>query len=135
MTRKARDVLGEFDVRPPDPGLPYEALSGGNQQKAMLGKWLHSAPKVIFLHEPTQGVDVGARAQIFTMLADAAGAGACVLCASSDYEQLAAVCNRVVIIARGRVVGEVAGEVTKDRIAERVYNAVTLRDMTREVAT
>lgn len=133
MDRRARELLEEFDVRPRDPSTSYENLSGGNQQKAMLAKWLQTEPKVLLLHEPTQGVDVGARAQIFGMLGDAASAGASVLCASSDYEQLAAVCDRVIIVARGRVAGELSSDVTKERIAERVYNSVTLRDTT-EVA-
>jgi ribose transport system ATP-binding protein len=136
MRKRAHGVLGEFDVRPPDPALTYESLSGGNQQKALLAKWLQSKPEVIFLHEPTQGVDIGARAQIFAMLGDAAhGDGACILCASSDYEQLAAICDRVIVLARGRVIAEISGtEVTKDRIGEQVYNSVTLRESTMEAA-
>jgi ribose transport system ATP-binding protein len=133
MNRRAGELLEHFDVRPPDPEAAYENLSGGNQQKAMLAKWLQTEPKVIFLHEPTQGVDVGARAQIFAMLGDTAKSGACVLCASSDYEQLAAVCDRVLIVARGRLVGEVTGEVTKERIAAKVYSSVTLRDTTEVI--
>jgi ribose transport system ATP-binding protein len=99
----------------------------------MLAKWLQTGPQVIFLHEPTQGVDVGARAQIFAMLGEAAQSGACVLCASSDYEQLAAMCDRVLIVARGRLAGEVTGEVTKERIAAEVYSSVTLRDTTEVI--
>jgi ribose transport system ATP-binding protein len=134
MRKRAHGVLGEFDVRPPDPALTYESLSGGNQQKALLAKWLQSKPEIIFLHEPTQGVDIGARAQIFAMLGDAAhGDGACILCASSDYEQLAAICDRVIVLARGRVMTEISGnEVTKERIGEQVYNSVTLRESTME---
>jgi ribose transport system ATP-binding protein len=135
MNRRAHELLHEFDVRPADPSATYEELSGGNQQKAMLAKWLQTKPKVIFLHEPTQGVDVGARAQIFSMLGEAAQSGACVLCASSDYEQLAAVCDRVLVVANGHIAREISGEVTKERIAEQVYNSVTLRDTTKEVAS
>jgi ribose transport system ATP-binding protein len=136
MRKRARELLGEFDVRPPDPALAYESLSGGNQQKALLAKWLQTKPNVILLHEPTQGVDVGARAQIFGMLGEAAhGDGACVLCASSDYEQLAAICDRVIVLARGRVMTVISGkEVTKERIGEQVYNSVTLRESTMEAA-
>jgi ribose transport system ATP-binding protein len=109
-------------VRPPRPGLDYGSLSGGNQQKALLAKWLQTAPRVLLLHEPTQGVDVGARQQIFSTIRDAAAAGACVLCASSDYEQLAAICDRVLVFGRGRVIRQlVGGEVTKDRITEQCY--------------
>jgi ribose transport system ATP-binding protein len=132
---RAVELLKEFDVRPPDPKATYEELSGGNQQKAMLAKWLQTEPKFIFLHEPTQGVDVGARGQIFKMLGEAARSGACVICASSDYEQLAGICDRVIVVARGRVAAEVSGEVTKERIAEQVYNSVTLRETTQEVAS
>jgi ribose transport system ATP-binding protein len=135
LNKRAQGLLNEFDVRPPDPSATYEELSGGNQQKAMLAKWLQTEPKFIFLHEPTQGVDVGARAQIFSMLGDAARDGASVLCASSDYEQLAAVCDRVIVIARGRLAREISTDVTKERIAEQVYNSVTLRETTKEVAT
>jgi ribose transport system ATP-binding protein len=135
MKRRAQELLHQYDVRPPNPALPYESLSGGNQQKALLAKWLQSSPQLIFLHEPTQGVDVGARVQIFGMLGDAARAGACVLVASSDYEQLAAICGRVLVLARGRIGSEISGdEVTKERIAEQVYNSVTLRESTTEVA-
>ena len=100
----------------------------------MLAKWLQTEPKVLLPHEPTQGVDVGARAQIFGMLGDAASAGMRSLCASSDYEQLAAVCDRVIVVGPrpGRRRADRA-DVTKERIAERVYNSVTLRDTT-EVA-
>ena len=136
MWRRARELLHHFDVRPPRPELTYESLSGGNQQKALLAKWLQTEPKVIFLHEPTQGVDVGARVQIFQMLSEAARAGACVLVASSDNEQLAAICDRVVVLARGRIAVEISGEaITKERIGEQVYNSVTLRESTTEVAS
>lgn len=136
MKSRARELLDQYDVRPPDPRLPYESLSGGNQQKALLAKWLQAEPRVIFLHEPTQGVDVGARGQIFTMLGQAASEGACVIVASSDYEQLAAVCDRVLVLVRGRIGREISGaEVTKERIAEQVYNSVTLRESTLEVGS
>ena len=63
--RETAALMGEFDVRPNDPSLPYGALSGGNQQKALLAKWFQTEPRLLLLDEPTQGVDVGARQQIF----------------------------------------------------------------------
>jgi ribose transport system ATP-binding protein len=135
MSNDAEFLLERFDVRPRDPDAAYDALSGGNQQKALLAKWLQSDPRLVLLHEPTNGVDVGARAQIFSILRAATEAGACVVCASSDYEQLAVLCDRVLVMARGRIVHELAGQVTKERIAERVYGSVTLRETTREVET
>jgi ribose transport system ATP-binding protein len=125
LLRQSRLVLDQYGVRPPDPQAEYQSLSGGNQQKVLLAKWLQTEPEFILLHEPTQGVDVGARAQIFDLLRAAATAGATILCASSDYEQLNAICDRVVIFGRGRIVRELAGsELSKERIAEQVYNSV-----------
>ncbi len=134
LRRTAAGLLEEYDVRPADPDLAYQSLSGGNQQKALLAKWMQTDPRLVLLHEPTQGVDVGAREQIFRMLAAAAKGGTSFLCSSSDYEQLAVVCDRVLVIGNGKVVRELTGdEVGKDRIAEQVYNSVTLADAERVV--
>jgi ribose transport system ATP-binding protein len=112
------------DVRPNNPALPLEALSGGNQQKVLLAKWLQTAPALILLDEPTQGVDVGARQQIYEALDVASRAGAAILVASTDYEQLAQIASRVLVFARGRVVAELSGdEVTKEHIAEACYRS------------
>ena len=72
MRRETAALMGEFDVRPNDPSLPYGALSGGNQQKALLAKWFQTEPRLLLLDEPTQGVDVGARQQIFELIRAAA---------------------------------------------------------------
>ena len=122
LAANAAHLAERFDVRPRDPALPVGALSGGNQQKVVLAKWLQLKPRLILLDEPTQGVDVGAREQVFDAVRQAAREGACVLCASSDFEQLEAICDRVVVFSRGRAVSELAGaEVTKSAIAERCY--------------
>jgi ribose transport system ATP-binding protein len=122
MQSDARKLLEQFDVRPPDPRLKYGSLSGGNQQKAMLAKWLQTKPSLLLLHEPTQGVDVGARQQIFQLTRKAASDGTAVVCVSTDYEQLAAVCDRVAVFGRGRVARELTGnQLTKERIAEQCY--------------
>lgn len=120
----ARTKAIEFGVRPPDPTLPLEALSGGNQQKVLLAKWLQLEPRLLILQEPTQGVDVGAREQIFTIIRAFAERGGAVLCLSGDHEQLELLCPRVLIFRRGRIVAEFAGpEVTKDRIAHECLGA------------
>ena len=126
MRRDAAALLREFDVRPADPSMPYGALSGGNQQKALLAKWLQTDPRLLLLDEPTQGVDVGARQQIYELIRTAAqDRGMHVVCASSDYEQLAALCDRVIVFGRGRIWRELAGaEVTKERIIEQSYAAM-----------
>ena len=129
LSRKAGELCDEFDVRPNDPGRNYQSLSGGNQQKALVAKWMQTEPHLLLLHEPTQGVDVGAREQIFRMLSAAAESGMSILCASSDYEQLAAICDRVLVLGNGQIVRELTGaDVVKERIAEQVYNSVTLAE-------
>lgn len=125
IRRDARRLIEQFDIRPPDPTMAYRGLSGGNQQKALLAKWFQTAPALILLHEPTLGVDVGARQQIYAVIKDAARAGAAVICASADYEQLASICDRVLIVARGRMARYLAGtDLTKDRIAEQCLTSV-----------
>jgi ribose transport system ATP-binding protein len=126
MRRETGRLMGEFDVRPNDPSLPYDALSGGNQQKALLAKWFQTEPRLLLLDEPTQGVDVGARQQIYELIRAAAQErGMHVLCASSDAEQLAALCDRVIVFGRGRMWRELVGaEVTKDRIIEQAFAAM-----------
>jgi ribose transport system ATP-binding protein len=128
MQRDTGRLLHEFDVRPDRPELLYQSLSGGNQQKALLAKWLQTEPSILLLHEPTQGVDVGARLQIFETIRRVAGGGTAVLCASSDYEQLEQICDRVLILGSGRVVRELSGaNLTKARITEQSLTAVHAR--------
>jgi len=126
MRRTTAALMRDFDVRPADPTLPYGALSGGNQQKALLAKWFQTDPQLLLLDEPTQGVDVGARQQIYELIRNASRErGVNVLCASSDYEQLAALCDRVIVFGRGRIWRQLVGSgITKDRIIEQCYAAM-----------
>lgn len=104
-----RAVLEEFDVRPPDPHRLLGELSGGNQQKALLAKWLSlfGSARILLLHEATQGVDVGARAEIFRLIRDSAAKGLAVLYVSTEHEDLANLCDRVVVVRDGRIAAEV----------------------------
>ena len=123
----ARHLCDRYEVRPNRPELKLGLLSGGNQQKALLAKWLQTKPKLLVLDEPTQGVDVGARQALFAALDQASRQGAAVLCASTDYEQLAQICDRVLIFARGRVVRTLTGdEISKDNIAEQCLRSLSL---------
>jgi ribose transport system ATP-binding protein len=88
----------------------FDLFSGGNQQKIVLAKWLRTEPRVLLLEEPTQGVDVGAQADIYELIAGAACRGAAVLVSSSDSKELAAICDRVVVLRDGQVSGELHGE-------------------------
>ncbi|WP_140403770.1 sugar ABC transporter ATP-binding protein [Nocardioides sp. JS614] len=128
LERHAGKLLRDLDVRPPEPTLAYASLSGGNQQKAMMAKWLVTGPKVLLLSEPTQGVDVGAREQIFTLIAEAARQGCAVVCSSSDLDQLAQICNRVLLMRRGVISDEVHGEaVTKAGLTEMLFADAVVR--------
>ncbi len=114
-------------VRPNIPGLPLSALSGGNAQKTLLAKWMQVEPQLMLLDEPTQGVDVGARQDIWDALDRAAAGGACILVGSTDYEQLAQLCHRVLVFSRGQIVQELTGSaLTKDAIAEACFRSTSL---------
>lgn len=114
-------------VKPNAPALPLSALSGGNAQKALLAKWLQIEPRLMLLDEPTQGVDVGARQDIWEALDRAAEGGTAILIGSTDYEQLARLCHRVLVMARGRIVEELTGAaLTKEAIAEACFRSTTL---------
>jgi ribose transport system ATP-binding protein len=102
-------LLQEFDVYPPRADFAFGALSGGNQQKALLAKWLQATPSVVLLHEPTQGVDVGSRKQIFHIIRRTADRGAAVAIFSIEYADLAHICNRVIVLRDGAVSVELAG--------------------------
>lgn len=129
MVRGTASLMEQYDVRPRDPRLPYSTLSGGNQQKALIAKWLQTGPSLLLVHEPTQGVDVGARQQIFNVLRQSAAGGRAVICASADHEQLATICDRVLVLGRGRVVSELEGDdVSKDRITEQCFSSSALAE-------
>jgi ribose transport system ATP-binding protein len=117
-------LLERFDVRPAKPGLRLGALSGGNQQKVLLGRWIEQDPKLLLLDEPSNGIDVAARRAIFEILQEAAVNGMAVIVASSQYEDIAAICTRAVVFSRGRVVGELNGsQVTADNLLAACYRA------------
>ena len=113
--REARDLGARYEVRPNDPSREAVVLSGGNAQKVLVARWMNRNPKLLLLDEPTQGVDVGTRVQIYAALRAAAAAGMSIVCASSDAEQLAEICDRVLVFARGRICAEITGARTDQR--------------------
>jgi ribose transport system ATP-binding protein len=118
LTAAAASLLEEHDVRPPDPRLAFGALSGGNQQKALLAKAASARPALLLLDQPTRGVDAGASDRIVESIRRQAAGGGAVLCASPDAEELARLSDRVLVVAGGRIARELAGEdVTPERIA------------------
>lgn len=122
VRQQVNTLLTTFDVRPAVPELELKALSGGNQQKALLAKWLQTDPTLLLLHEPTQGVDVGSKSDIFVRITDSAKAGTAVVIASAEHQDLANICTRVVVLDSGRVVGELAGaDLTEENILDLCY--------------
>jgi ribose transport system ATP-binding protein len=110
-------------VRPREPGAVIAVLSGGNQQKVLLAKWLELEPALLLLHEPTRGVDANARQEIATRLRELADARVAILCASSDHKELAALCDRVLIFSDGELRRElIGGEVTRQRIVASCHD-------------
>jgi ribose transport system ATP-binding protein len=97
-------------VRPLAPSKPLRELSGGNQQKVVLSKWLNGDPRVLVLDEPTQGVDAGASKELLEHVTGLAARGAAVVLCSGDHEQIAAVCHRALVLSHGRIVAELSGE-------------------------
>jgi ribose transport system ATP-binding protein len=103
--RAAQTWIDRLGIRSRGPDQPIRLLSGGNQQKVCVARWLHPSAKVLILEEPTRGVDVGARADIYARLSDIAGQGMAILVLSSDAEEIAGLCHRALVIDRGRIVG------------------------------
>ncbi|MEU1374073.1 sugar ABC transporter ATP-binding protein [Streptomyces triculaminicus] len=107
---RAAALIERFAVRPRDSEAPIATLSGGNQQKVMIGRWIGPVRGLLILEEPTAGVDVGAKAAIHRLLQDALAEGLAVLLLSTDFEEVATVCHRAVVFVRGSVTRELSGE-------------------------
>lgn len=107
-TRASLDLGQRVGLRPNDPNLAIELLSGGNQQKVVVGRWLHLASKVYIFEDPTAGVDVGAKGEIYRLFDVALQAGAAIIIVSTDFEEIAKVCHRALVFDRGRAVAELS---------------------------
>jgi ribose transport system ATP-binding protein len=132
LTQVANQRAETYDVRPRNASLNMSALSGGNQQKVVLARWLEEAPKVMLLHEPTQGVDVATRHQIYELMRARAEQGVAILWISTDFDELATVSHRILLCAGGRIAGSMAAPYSRDRITSEVYS-VTAHAGAREV--
>ena len=119
-TRETRDLqaaIRRFSIRARDPDVTVGALSGGNQQKLLIAKTLAPDPSLIVFDEPTRGVDIGAKQQIYGVIADAAAAGKACVVISSEMNELIGLSHRVLVMRRGRIVGELSGtDVTEEKI-------------------
>ncbi|MCJ2069260.1 sugar ABC transporter ATP-binding protein [Methylobacterium sp. J-030] len=106
--RIARAFIAKLDIRPPDPERPIGLLSGGNQQKALLARWLATAPRLLILDEPTRGIDVGAHAEIIRLIRSLCDAGLALLVISSELEEIVTYSDRVIVMRDRAQVAELA---------------------------
>jgi ribose transport system ATP-binding protein len=130
--RRAEAVAGEqinrLGIKTPSPRTPIQSLSGGNQQKAVMARTMLARPEVLLVEEPTQGVDAGARVDVYAILRAAADEGAAVLVLSSDGVELEGLCDRVLIMSRGAIVQELRDdEVSEEAIARAALTSTAVR--------
>jgi putative multiple sugar transport system ATP-binding protein len=104
-------------IKTPDVGRGVVTLSGGNQQKVVLAKWMFTEPDLLILDEPTRGIDVGAKYEIYTLINKLADAGRGVMLISSELPELLGMCDRIYTVCEGRITGEVSrGEATQEQL-------------------
>ena len=124
LRRRAEDAavqrsITQLRIKTPSANAPVDTLSGGNQQKVALAKCLLTQPKVLLLDEPTRGIDVGAKAEIYGLMSELAGQGTGIVMASSELPELLAMCDRILVLSLGRVTAELSrAEATQERIME-----------------
>ena len=101
----AEDMVKQFDIRPTDYNLPTSSLSGGNAQKVLLARWMLCEPDVMILDEPTRGIDVGAKFEIYKLMTDIVKEGKTIIMVSSELPELIGMCDRIYIMCQGRITG------------------------------
>ena len=127
----ANEQVERMRVKTPSLDQLVSNLSGGNQQKVVLGRWLARAPRVLILDEPTRGIDVGAKAEIYRLIAELAAGGIALLVISSELPELIGLSDRILVMAAGRIVGEVPrAEATE----QRVLNLAMRENLSQEAA-
>jgi ribose transport system ATP-binding protein len=110
----AAEMMDKLHVKTPSPRQPVQYLSGGNQQKVVLGKWLALRPRVLLLDEPTRGIDVGAKQEIYRLMEQLAADGVAILFASSEMEEILRMAERTLVMHQGRI----TGELQRDELSE-----------------
>ena len=115
----ARQSIETLSVKAPSVGTPITSLSGGNQQKAIIGRGLLTGPKVLLLDDPTRGVDVGAKAELYRLMDQLCRQGLGILVTSSELPELLTLCDRILVLCEGRMTGELSREeASEQRIME-----------------
>lgn len=117
MKKATLDSIRRLGVKTPNERTKIETLSGGNQQKVIIGRWLLTEPTVMMLDEPTRGIDVGAKYEIYKLIIDLATGGKGIIMVSSEMAELLGICDRIIVISGGRVAGELTREeATQEKI-------------------
>lgn len=122
--KRAMDLIRAVTVKTPGPELSIGALSGGNQQKVVIGKIVATDPRVMLLDEPSRGIDVGAKGEVFRLLADRAREGLAVVYSTSEVGECFSIAHRIIVMRRGRISAEFAPDATKDMIMAASGEAV-----------
>jgi ribose transport system ATP-binding protein len=130
-----RAAIDRYGIVTASGEADLSSLSGGNQQKVVIARWLELGPRLLLLDEPTQGVDVGARRAIHELIREAAGRGTSVLVASSDSRELAELCDRVVGLTGGRLVGEISGDAVDTEACTALAYGLTAKQINMEKMT
>jgi ribose transport system ATP-binding protein len=123
-------LIRRFDINPPAPSAEVQQLSGGNQQKVVLARWFHLDKPLVVLEEPTAGVDVGAKRQIYGVLRERAEAGTALVVVSTDFEEIATVCTRVLVFRNGLIAAELKGDaITVEKLLALAAGAVSREEL------
>jgi ABC-type sugar transport system ATPase subunit len=122
LRTRVKELIAEFQIKPPVASRKFSVLSGGNQQKVVVAKWLCMSPDLVIFDEPVQGVDVGARAEIYQLVSQAAGRGAGVILISSEMDQILELCSRVLVLRGGHLIADLPGDaLDRHQLTQYVY--------------
>jgi len=120
---RVRALVTQLDVRAPNSHIPVRALSGGNQQKVLFCRWLLRRPRLLIVDEPTHGVDVGAKHQIYQLITELAAEGMAVLVICSELGEVLGLAHRVVVMARGHIAAELGPDATEDEVLHAAFES------------
>jgi ABC-type sugar transport system ATPase subunit len=130
-----REWFDRLRIQPPNPNIAVAAMSGGNQQKIVLARWLAARSRVLILDEPTRGVDVGAKAEIHALVGELVAGGTAVLLISSELPEIMRLSTRILVMRGGRIVGELSRELaTQDRLLRLMAGLAQESETTEKAA-
>jgi inositol transport system ATP-binding protein len=122
---KVKEICGRINVKMSSIDVPVSTLSGGNQQKVVLSKWMLREPEVLILDEPTRGIDVGAKFEIYKLMTNLVKEGRSIVMVSSELPELIGMCDRIYVMAEGQVAGELKrAEFSQEKIMRYAMNIV-----------